>query len=106
MHRLTLLIALGACACASPATGWKAYAACAAAYQVNAALADPGRAASMTAMVSEVADEYLTAAKARHADAHEVEAYAGERAASFRRQPRERVEAFIEACPQTMEEPA
>lgn len=100
-----VLLALVLSACATGSTGWKPFAACAAAYRVNAELADPGRAASMTAMISEVADDYLKAAKTRHANATEVEAFVAERAAAFRARSREQVEKFIEACPQT-EEPS
>jgi hypothetical protein len=88
---------------------WRAFADCAAAYQANARIADPDRPASMTAQISEVADDYLAAAAKRRrqqlkgtaeAARQAVEAYAAERSAAFAAQPRKQAERFIEACPQ------
>jgi len=94
----------------APAPGWRVYADCAAAYLANARLADPDRPASMTAQVSEVADDYAAAAAARYRKAHAVPAEAAQRAvraridrlaAAYRGQAREAVERVIDACPQT-----
>ena len=89
---------------------WTAYADCAAAYRVNARLADPDRPASMTAQISEVADDYAAAARARYLRQMKVSDRAARRAVAARvarkvgrlsSQPREAVEQIIEACPQT-----
>ncbi|HEY2358722.1 MAG TPA: hypothetical protein VGH86_14815 [Phenylobacterium sp.] len=88
---------------------WMVLADCAAAYRANAQISDPGRPASMTTMVSEVADDYAKAAAlayrkrtkapaAREGDV--VQARIGQRTSEFRRQPRTDVEHFIDACPQ------
>jgi len=93
---------------AAPAA-WTSLAACAAAYRVNAKVVAPDRPAGMAAQVSEVADDYEKAAAqayqratgVRPAEARgKAAAYAARRAADFARQPRRRVEAFIDACPQ------
>jgi len=93
---------------------WRTLAACAAAYRANAKVADPDRPASMTAQVSEVADDYEKAAAeayrraagVRPAEARgKAAAYAARRAITFARQPRRRVEAFIDACPQVASSP-
>jgi hypothetical protein len=92
---------------------WRAFAACAAAYEVNAQVADPDRPASMRAMVSEVAndyrraaeDAYRGAAKASAAQAREaVAAEVARRTAVFRPKPRTDVEKVIDACPQLPED--
>ena len=104
------LAVAGPALAAGPAPGWSVYADCAAAYLANARLADPGRPASMTAQVSEVADDYAAAAAARYRKAHAVPAEAAQRAvraridrlaAAYRGQAREAVERVIDACPQT-----
>lgn len=107
-----LLIAVSLCACATPprpAADWRGFARCAAAYRVNAALADPARGASMTAMVSEVADEYATAAVRKYKAAQNasdqqaldaVDSLQRSAALEFGGLPREKVEGFIESCPQ------
>jgi hypothetical protein len=91
---------------------WQDFAACAAAYRVNAAISDPGRSASMKAQISETGDDYETAAIARYKAASKaddakakaaVQAYAASRMPALRRQKREQVEKFIDACPQTEE---
>jgi len=99
---------------AAPAWGrttpaWSAYADCAAAYQVNATLADPGRSASMTAQVSDVAQDYsAAAAKQRQgrsggslaAARRIVKARVAARSKALATLPREAVERIIDACPQ------
>jgi hypothetical protein len=88
---------------------WKAYAKCAAAYQVNAEIKDPDRAASMTQQIAETAGDYLKAAKDRYrgqtkADAAKAEATVGalmrKEQPRLRKLSREKVEKAIEACPQ------
>jgi hypothetical protein len=96
-------------ACATPGgrkPDWTAFADCAGAYRANAAIADPSRPASMTAMVSEVADDYEKAARARHGGdpetaARDVSARSAAKTRTFAGRPREAAEQFIEACPQT-----
>jgi hypothetical protein len=97
------------CVAAPSRPDWTRLADCAAAYQANAHLADPDRAASMTATVSETADDYAKAATERYrqqAKATEGGASAAVcgrvegRAAAFGRQPRTEVEHFIDGCPQ------
>ncbi|HZZ32326.1 MAG TPA: hypothetical protein VFE10_10065 [Phenylobacterium sp.] len=94
---------------AGSAARWTAYADCAAAYLANARLADPDRPASMTAQVSDVADDYSAAAAKRlrgrrggsaAASRHAVDARVAEQAKLFGGQPREAVEKVIDACPQ------
>jgi hypothetical protein len=89
---------------------WKAYAACAAAYRVNAAIADPDRSTSMKAQISDTANDYEAAAVSRRklqiksdseAAKTAVADYERRRMATFRGQKREQVEKFIDACPQT-----
>jgi hypothetical protein len=93
-----------------PAPGWSVYADCAAAYLANARLADPDRPASMTAQVSDVADDYAAAAAARYRTRHGGSVAAARRAiqarvdrqtAQFGAQTRAAVERVIDACPQT-----
>lgn len=102
-------LAAAAPAAAAPSPGWTVYADCAAAYRVNARLADPDRPAAMTAQVSEVAADYAAAAEARYAKrfraarpaaARAVAARIERRAAGLAGQPREAVERIIDACPQ------
>lgn len=111
--RARILIALAALAAAGPAGArapdWRVYADCAAAYLANARIADPGRPASMTAQVSDVADDYAKAARERYhrqrevsreAAARQVAAHIDEQARKLAAQPREAVERLIDACPQ------
>jgi hypothetical protein len=107
-----MLLALALPVSAAPKPDWKAFAACAAAYRVNAAIADPSRSTSMKAQISETGDDYETAAVARYktsvkaddaAAKATVHAYAEARKPAFARQKREQVEKFIDACPQTEE---
>ena len=107
-----LLTALALCACATPprpAADWRGFARCAAAYRVNAALADPARGATMTAMVSEVADEYAAAAVRKYKAAQNasdqqtldaVDSLQRSATLEFSGQNREKIERFIESCPQ------
>jgi len=106
---LALLIAAAGPAGAAPAAGWTVYADCAAAYQVNARLADPDRPAAMTQQISEVAGDYAAAARTRYAHgaraakaavAKAVAARIEREAARLSGQPREGVERIIDACPQ------
>lgn len=102
--------ALGTAAAAQPPPAdWRTLAGCSAAYRVNAQLADPARTASMTAQISEVADDYAKAAAEAYLRATGVRpatargavaAYAARRGQALRKRPRRSVEAFIEACPQ------
>jgi hypothetical protein len=100
---------LSALASGPGAAAWSVYADCAAAYQVNAAIADPGRPASMTAQVSDVALDYSAAAvKQRRRRSGESPAIAGRivkarvaaRSKALAAMPREAVERIIDACPQ------
>ncbi len=83
---------------------WTVYADCAAAYQANARIADPDRPASMTAQVSDVANDYAAAARARYRPAKAARARVQTRIERQTRllagQPREAVEHIIDACPQ------
>lgn len=107
---ILILIALASPAAAKLSPRWKAYATCAAAYRVNAAIADPGRSASMKSQISETAAEYEVAAVERYrlemaADEPtakaKVAAYVRARAPGLRKQTREAVEHVIDTCPQT-----
>lgn len=108
-----IVVGLALAAQAAAATpSWKVFAACAAAYEVNAQVADPDRPASMRAMVSEVAADYRTAAEGRLRQAEKLaadaarEAVAAEvadRVAEYRPKPRAEVERTIDACPQIPE---
>lgn len=113
MRIVPALLTLGALAACASSHGseahWGAFADCAAAYRVNAAIADPTRAASMTAMVSETADDYERAARARYVEANrttadqaqrDVAARVAAKMRAFTGKPREEVEKFIDACPQ------
>jgi hypothetical protein len=100
---------LPASAVAAPRADWTKLAQCAAAYQANAHIADPERPASMTAMISEVGDDYRKAAIERRrqqkggsaaSSAKAVRTYVAEKSAEFGQQPRAAVERFIDACPQ------
>ena len=106
---LAALIAAAGPAAGALAVGWDAYADCAAAYRVNAQIADPDRPAAMTAQISEVAGDYAAAAKARYARrfgtgksaaGRAVAARIGRQAQRLAGQPREAVEKIIDACPQ------
>ena len=113
MRKMLGFLALGVVAAglaaAAPSRDWRTLAACAAAYRVNAKVADPGRPASMSGQVSQVADDYEKAAAAAYRQAYGVReatargavaAYAARRGSTLGKQPRRRVERFIEACPQ------
>jgi hypothetical protein len=80
------------------------YADCAAAYLANARIADPDRPASMIAQVSDVANDYEAAARARYRPAkgarHAVHARIERQTKVFAGRPREAVERVIDACPQ------
>jgi hypothetical protein len=97
---------LGAAA-ANPA--WTAYADCAGAYVANARVADPDRPATMTGQMSDVAQDYAKAARARYRHERKAGASAAQSAVSARiestarrlsAQPREAAEKLIDACPQ------
>jgi hypothetical protein len=101
--------ALASGGAASAAPDWKAFAACSAAYEINAQVAEPGRTASMRAMISEVAGDYRKAAAdilrkaARASSAGADKTVADEiarREAEYRSKPRKQVEQVIDACPQ------
>jgi hypothetical protein len=88
---------------------WTALADCAAAYEANAKLADPDRPASMTAMISDVANDYAQAAtKAYNQQAGKsgsgsvdlIKVHIAKQTTIFSKQPREKVEKVIDACPQ------
>jgi hypothetical protein len=110
---LALLMIAALAACAAPRAHdprWMAFADCAGAYRVNAAIADPSRPASMTAMVSESADDYEKAARDRyvlepHTTAEQaqrdVAARVSAKVKAFSGKPRGEVEKFIDTCPQT-----
>lgn len=104
---LTSVPAAGLAAPRPPA--WRALADCAAAYAANADIADPQRAASMRASISDVGDDYAAAAVRRlRRDSKVAETKAAQtvrervstRKAAFAGQPRPDIERFIEACPQ------
>lgn len=100
---LVLILATPALA-APKAAKWQAFADCAAAYRANAAIKDPERAASMTAMISETADDYRKAAVKAHRGRDAQRAVAERialKTATFAQQSRAEVERFIDACPQT-----
>lgn len=101
----TLLAAAGA----EAAPRWATLSDCAAAYQANARIADPDRPASMTAQISDVADDYAKAAVAARRRAIPSSAAAARRAVAARMAktaardsalPRAAVEKIIDACPQ------
>lgn len=105
---LALSLPLSAAA-ATPAR-WTTLADCAAAYQANARLADPDRPASMTAQISDVASDYAKAAAHAYRQQaggtasqskHAVDARIASKTSTFGARPREEVERFIDACPQT-----
>jgi len=116
MRRELWIICMGLAAAApvsasgrAATAAWPVYADCAAAYQVNAAIADPGRSASMTAQVSDVALDYsAAAAKQRQrrsggslaAARRIVSARVATRSKALGSMPREAVERIIDACPQ------
>jgi hypothetical protein len=92
---------------------WRAFADCAAAYRANARIADPERAASMTAEINEVADQYRREALKRHREPVRVERaspyvvavvrvdnHIAARIPVFAGKSRAALERFIEACPQ------
>ena len=89
---------------AAKVPGWTVYADCAAAYLANARVADPDRPAAMIAQVSDVANEYEAAARARYRPARAARAAVRARIERqtkvFAARPREAVEHLIDACPQ------
>lgn len=106
---IVVLMALPNVALAAAAPDWRALADCAAAYSANAKIADPDRAPSMKASISELADDYAAAAvqRRRRQDRVSEPVAAGAvrermatREAAFAAQPRADVERFIDACPQ------
>lgn len=105
-----LVLVLVTPAWSAPVPDWKVFAACAAAYRVNAAIVSPERSASMKSQISETADDYVAAAVARQrlqtksdaaAAKKAVTAYERQRFLDFQRRKREQVEQFIDTCPQT-----
>jgi len=91
---------------------WKAFAACAAAYRVNAAVKDVSRPAEMKAQIFETSDDYEKAAVAKFrsgvndnetAAKSAVSAYIQTQVPALTRRSREQVERLIDACPQTEE---
>ena len=106
---IILACPLAGCATGSPHPGakWQAFADCAAAYQVNAAISDPGRPASMKAMISDTAQDYQAAAASHYRQGGQADADAAirariaDKAKIFAGQSRGQVEKFIDACPQT-----
>jgi hypothetical protein len=89
--------------------GWAVYADGAAAYQTNAALADPDRPAAMAAQISDVATDNAKAAAGRWRAQTGGSAAAAQRAVASRvkrrakvlvTRPRATVEHLIDACPQ------
>ena len=107
---LTGVLLTTSCATAPAKPRWTAFADCAAAYRVNADLADPSRAATMKAMVSEEAGDYRTAALAHYRQKNPTGSTGAEQAvdgriiasaSAYARKSREQVEHVIDACPQT-----
>lgn len=99
---MTLLIVL-ALWLAPPAKSppkWEAYADCAAAYRVNAALKDPGRPPTMSADMADIGRDYAKAAVAAAPKSTSVEIAINKRAPRFSAMSREQLDAFIERCPQ------
>lgn len=103
------LMAAGAAEAQTKPPGWQAFADCAAAYQANAAIADPQRPAGMSSQISEVAADYQRAAvKLVQAErrrptgqaARIVAARMGQQRRALAGQPRAAVERVIDACPQ------
>lgn len=99
----------GLSASAAAAPKWTAFADCAAAYQSNAKLSNADRPASMTAQISDTASDYAKAAakaygqQVKNGPAYAVSQRIAKQEAIFAKQPREKVEKFIDACPQTEE---
>jgi hypothetical protein len=114
MRRIALiagLLALGPPAAAADAAAvrWTVWADCAAAYQANARLSDPDRAAAMATQVSDVASDYVKAAARAYRrqagpggaqSARPVTERIARRTARFISRPRTEVERVIDACPQ------
>jgi hypothetical protein len=111
--RAVVFIALAELAVGGPAAArppdWRVYADCAAAYLANARITDPGRPASMTAQISDVADDYAKAARERYrrqrevsrkTAARQVGAHIDTQSRRLAGRPREAVERIIDACPQ------
>src|SRR5207342_3477402 len=106
--RAAIPVALAVLAASGPAArapDWRVYADCAAAYLANARIADPTRPASMTAQVSDVAEDYAKAARERYhrqrevsrkAAARQADAEIEARAGAFAGKPREVVERTID----------
>lgn len=104
-----ILAALLAAATSAARPDWQVLARCAAAYEVNAQVADPDRPSSMKAMVSDVANDYRRAAETRYRRTAKASTVSAQRAVSdevkrvantFWPKPRTEVEAVIDACPQ------
>jgi hypothetical protein len=105
-----LAMALPALVQAAPQPAWTVFADCAGAYVANARVADPDRPATMVGQMSDVAEDYAKAARARYrqalkaGDATARKAVAARIEATATRlsaQPREAAEKVIDACPQT-----
>ena len=88
---------------------WQGVAECAAAYRANALIADPSRAPSMRAMITDQASDYEKAATEKFAaekkttpDAarKSIAAYIDKLVRRFEQQPRSVIEKFIDGCPQ------
>ena len=104
-----LAFACGAQAAAPAKPGWKAFADCAAAYRANSRIADPGRTATMTADISEQADDYGAAAVKRHRGGKQgpdrqgavaVADYLRKQTVIMSGKRRADIERIIDACPQ------
>ena len=83
-----------------PAPKWQVFADCAAAYQVNAAVKDPSRSATMSGDMAQTGADYLKAAVQRRKDQAAVKARIKAQAPRFTAMSREKLDKFIDACPQ------
>jgi hypothetical protein len=92
---LLLLILAG-----KPAPKWETFADCAAAYQVNAAVKDPSRSATMSGDMAQTGADYLKAALQRRKDESAVRARVKAQTPRFAAMSREKLDKFIDACPQ------
>jgi hypothetical protein len=79
---------------------WQAFADCAAAYQVNAAVKDPSRSATMSGDMAQTGADYLKAAVQRSKDQTAVKARIKAQTPRFTAMSREKLDKFIDACPQ------
>jgi hypothetical protein len=110
MRRLAVLMLLALATPAWPASkpSWKDFADCAAAYRVNAAIKDPSRTATMSGDMALTGFDYRHSAVALRkrqtgdADAA-VDARINAQASRFKAMSRERLDKFIDACPQMAE---